>query len=64
MKTNVNFFAFKCSVALYALLTLYVHQEETGKIKNVSPSIFELLTDVDSPPPRIIILSPENFWVI
>lgn len=64
MKTNVSFFTFKCSIALYALLTLFIHWEETGKIKNASLSIFELLTDVDFSPPTIIILRLANFWVI
>jgi len=61
MKTNISLFTFKYSFALYALLTLYLLQEETGKIKNARLSIFELLTDAGSPSPTIIILSLANF---
>lgn len=67
MKTNVNFFTFKCCLTLYTLLPLlYIGKNQrklrmSEKMKNVSLIIFELLTGMDSPLPTIIILSLTNF---
>lgn len=61
MKTNDSFFTFNCFLALHALLTLYIYQEEIRKVKNVSLSIFEFLSDADFLSSTIIILNLAKF---